>query len=106
MATIQLPVRTMCPKAAGESKVYDFDFFNDLAEDEDITGTPTITQTSTPAESPATTLTIGAVSIQDTKAQARISGGAAGCVYHLKVTAATTDSNTLVHCGDLKVTAC
>lgn len=105
MPTVPVPVRTMCPKAAGESKLYDFDFANDLAEDEDLTGTPTIAQSSTPAEV-STTLVIGTVSIDGTKAQARISGGAAGYVYHLTVTASTTDSNTLVHCGDLKVTAC
>ena len=57
--------------------------------------------TATPAG-----LTIGTPAISGTKAQARISGGTDGVLYHVTVTITTSAGNTRSDCGDLLVRAC
>lgn len=85
------------------SKLYNFDFTDDLATGETVSSATSVTS-DTPTG--ATALTIGTPTVSSPNVQVRISGGSAGYTYHLTCTVSTSDSNTLVGCGDLRVVAC
>lgn len=95
--------RTRQEKLTGESRLYDFDFTNqvEIAAGETLTGTPTVV--ATPSG-----LTLGSPTIggANKKVQIRISGGAADVLYNLKCTVSTSGGNVLEGCGELLVKAC
>lgn len=97
------PIALMADKTSAESKIYDFNFVNDLATGETITGLTSITA-NTP--SGATALTITGPVFSSPKAQCRIAAGTAGYTYHITVTVTTSDGNTLQQCCDLRVVPC
>jgi hypothetical protein len=86
-------------KDPDESKIYDVEFADLLADGETISGTPTV------VASPSG-LTIGTVSVVGTRVQFSLSAGSSGTLYVLTVTATTSTSSTLEGCVRLLVVNC
>ena len=83
-----------------ESRVVAFDFLNLIAAGDELSGTPTVEQSSETTSAPS--LTIGTAQISGTQALARVTGTGltVGTFYDLSCTATTLNGDTLVaSCG-------
>ena len=83
----------------GESLLYAFEFSAELESGETLSGTPTVTEIDT------NVLTIASPSISGTQVRVRIaaSGATENTLYRVKCSVATSQSNTRVLVGRLKV---
>lgn len=90
--------REIIPKHPDESKVYDFDFANILADGETLSGTPIVDEID------SADLTIGTPQIVGSTVQARISGGSENTLYYVQCSCGSSVVGTThVITGRLKV---
>ena len=86
-------------KQPNEDRLYDMDFSPRLADAENLSGTPTITERTVDQNDGSKTasadLTIGAATVSGQVAQVRISGGLADTLYEVTFLATTDLANTV-----------
>jgi len=94
-------------KRPNEVRTYVFDFSEmpEIKAGDTLTGTPTITQSSTPSNATALTIASIKISADGKKVTAVISSGSSGGSYVLTCQCGTTQGSTLVGGGDMLVNA-
>jgi hypothetical protein len=90
-------------KRPGENDVFSMDFAKLLHAGETLVS---ITSWVVTMPAGATPISVSALAVSGTIAQARISGGADGVTYHCDVTVLTSLGNTREDCGSLLVQNC
>jgi len=99
-----MPISQTLEKYQSEARKYDFDFSNLLENGDSVASVSSISN-SVFSGSETTGLTVGAGSVNDPSVQASISAGTGGVTYKLVCTVSTSNGNTLVLVGFLKVLA-
>lgn len=92
------------PKDVAETKVVEFDFSDELGAGESIVSVATVeVSVITGTDASPNALRSGTAIVSGTSVLQRITGGVAGCTYHLRCVATANTGTVHVVAGDVKV---